>query len=388
MMFGLPEDADDSEDGYEAEDPDTNLNLTRVFEDEDLFEHQGSSASGPGLVPSPIPGTSLDENWENVSPNIERFERQSEDSPIRGPIRRRRVLSSESSSSSENESQSETSADDVEVESVQGTTGGRVELPCEVSPALSADKVGLVIWYKQGHETPIYSPEDSGQYRCRVDFIKSPTKNTRLNLTVLSSEGNDKVHGNILGPYDKGAEVNLTCIAVGGRPIARVSWWKSHALLANSEALATVSFKLHRPDFSTDITCQAVTDPSIPPLSNRLSIDMNLPPLSVRIQGGKRPLVAGQSTELTCQVVGARPKPVISWWKGGTKLTTVWDSTSMDRDITTSVLTFVPAIEDAGRVLPCRAAKPKISHTTREDGWKMEIQRKYLNKFITRFFLY
>ncbi|CAG5059783.1 unnamed protein product [Parnassius apollo] len=83
MMFGLPEDPDDSEDGYEADDPDTNLNLTRVFEDEDLFEHQGSSASGPGLVPSPIPGTSLDENWENVSPNIERFERQSQDSPIR-----------------------------------------------------------------------------------------------------------------------------------------------------------------------------------------------------------------------------------------------------------------------------------------------------------------
>ncbi|CAG4962874.1 unnamed protein product, partial [Parnassius apollo] len=158
------------------------------------------------------------------------------------------------------------------------------------------------------------------------------------------------------------------------RPIARVSWWKSHALLANSEARATVSFKLHRPDFGTDITCQAVTDPSIPPLSNRLSIDMNLPPLSVRIQGGKRPLVAGQSTELTCQVVGARPKPVISWWKGGTKLTTVRDSTSMDGNITISVLTFVPAIEDAGRVLSCRAAQPKISHTTREDGWKIEIQ--------------
>ncbi|CAH2061829.1 unnamed protein product, partial [Iphiclides podalirius] len=308
----------------------------------------------------------------------------------------------------------------LEVESVQGPTNGRVELPCDVSPALSADRVGLVIWYKQGHETPIYSldaregitsqwsdpstlgnrasfrtnttpavlvlnklrPEDSGQYRCRVDFIKSPTKNTRLNLTVLIppdrlivlNERNDEVHGNVLGPYDEGAEVNLTCVAVGGRPIARVSWWKTHALLANSEARATVSLKLHRPDFGTEITCQAVTDPSIPPLSHRLSIDMNLPPLSVRIQGGKRPLVAGQSTELTCQVVGARPKPAISWWKGGTKLKTVRDSTSMDGNVTISVLTFVPAIEDAGRVLSCRAAQPLVSHTTREDGWKLEIQ--------------
>ncbi|XP_068624483.1 synaptogenesis protein syg-2-like [Battus philenor] len=308
----------------------------------------------------------------------------------------------------------------LEVESVQGPTGGRVELPCDASPALAADRVGLVIWYKQGHETPIYSfdaregitsqwsdpstlgnratfrtnttpavlllnklrPEDSGQYRCRVDFIKSPTKNTRLNLTVLIppdrliilNERNDEVHGNVLGPYDEGAEVNLTCVALGGRPVARVSWWKSHALLANSEARAVVSLSLHRPDFGTEITCQAVTDPSIPPLSHRLSIDMNLSPLSVRIQGGKRPLVAGQSTKLSCQVVGARPKPVISWWKGGTKLSTVRDSTSMDGNVTVSVLTFVPAIEDAGRVLSCRAVQPSISHTTREDGWKLEIQ--------------
>ncbi|XP_013178713.1 PREDICTED: nephrin-like isoform X2 [Papilio xuthus] len=308
----------------------------------------------------------------------------------------------------------------LEVESVQGPTGGRVELPCDVSPALAADRVGLVIWYKQGHETPIYSldaregissqwsdpatlgnratfrtnttpavlmltklrPEDSGQYRCRVDFIKSPTKNTRLNLTVLIppdrlivlNESNDEVHGSILGPYDEGAEVNLTCIAVGGRPIARISWWKSHALLANSESRASVSLTLHRPDFGTEITCQAVTDPSIPPLSHRLSIDMNLPPLSVRIQGGKRPLVAGQTSELSCQVVGARPKPVITWWKGGTKLNTVRDTTSMDGNITVSVLTFVPAIEDAGRVLSCRATQPAVSHTTREDGWKLEIQ--------------
>ncbi|XP_022819113.1 uncharacterized protein LOC111351421 [Spodoptera litura] len=99
MMLGLPDDPDDSEDGYEADDPD--INLARVLEDE-----------VPGLVPSTIPGASLDEDLENVSPNIEQFERLSEDSPRGVPNRRHRVLSSESSSSSESESQSETSDDD------------------------------------------------------------------------------------------------------------------------------------------------------------------------------------------------------------------------------------------------------------------------------------
>ncbi|XP_053620626.1 nephrin-like [Plodia interpunctella] len=305
------------------------------------------------------------------------------------------------------------------IESFHAPTGGAVELPCDVTPALPDDRMGLVIWYKQGHDTPIYSldtregvtshwsdpstlglrasfrsetrpavliltklrPEDSGQYRCRVDFIKSPTKNTRLNLTVLipperliilNHEGNEITNG-VLGPYDEGTEVNLTCVAVGGRPTARVSWWKSHALLANSEARATVSFRLHRSDYGTEITCQAVTDPSITPVSESLSIEINLHPLWVKLQGGKRPLVAGQSTELVCQAVGARPKPTISWWKGGTRLKTVRETLSTDGNVTNSVLTFVPGIDDAGRVLSCRSVQPTLSNTPQEDGFRMEI---------------
>ncbi|CAG5013693.1 unnamed protein product [Parnassius apollo] len=308
----------------------------------------------------------------------------------------------------------------LDVESIHAPTGGIVELPCDVQPALAEDRVGLVIWYKQGHETPIYSldtregvtshwsdpttlgtrasfrtnttpavlvltrlrPEDSGQYRCRVDFIKSPTKNTRLNLTVLippdrliimNHEGQE-VEGSVIGPYDEDTAINLTCIAVGGRPTARVSWWKSHALLDNSEGKAKASFSLRRSDYGRNITCQAVTDPSIPPLSRTLSIDINLRPLWVHIEGGKRPLVAGRAATLTCQVVGARPPPLLSWWKGDTKLNTATHTTALGGNITNSVLTFVPTIEDSGKVLSCRVVQPSIPHSTREDGWKLEIQ--------------
>lgn len=307
-----------------------------------------------------------------------------------------------------------------QIDSLHAPTGGGVELPCDVTPALPDDRMGLVIWYKQGHETPIYSldtregvnshwsdpgtlgvrasfrsetlpavlvltklrPEDSGQYRCRVDFIKSPTKNTRLNLTVLipperlitlNHEGKEMPNG-IVGPYDEGAEVNVTCVAVGGRPTARVSWWKGQVLLANSEARATASFRVQRSDLGSNITCQAVTDPMIPPLSQSITIEVNLRPLWIKLQGGKRPLVAGQTTELVCQVVGARPKPTISWWKGGTRLKNVRETISKDGNVTNSILTYIPSIEDAGRVMSCRAVQPSLQHATQEDGWKMEIQ--------------
>ncbi|CAH2098686.1 unnamed protein product [Euphydryas editha] len=280
--------------------------------------------------------------------------------------------------------------------------------------------MALVIWYKQGHDTPIYTydkregatshwshpatlstraafradsepavllltrlrAEDEGQYRCRVDFIRSPTKNTRLNLTILIpperllilDERGEQLAGVMLGPFDEGAEVNLTCVAVGGRPAARVSWWKSHALLANSEARASVFLTLRRADYDSEITCQAVTDASLSPVSKTLTIKVNLRPLWVRLLGGKRPLVAGRRAELACQAVGARPPPNISWWKGGTKLTSVKGNISPDGNITSSTLSFIPSIEDSGRVISCRAVQPGLSYPVREDGFQLEIQ--------------
>ena len=43
-------------------------------------------------------------------------------------------------------------------------------------------------------------------------------------------------------------------------------------------------------------------------------------PLDVQLLGRKEPVSAGRSYEFRCQSVGARPPPVITWWRGSIQL--------------------------------------------------------------------
>jgi neural cell adhesion molecule len=167
--------------------------------------------------------------------------------------------------------------------------GGIAQLPCNLTSPIVGDRVSLVIWYKEGQNTPIYSfdvrhteqldkgshheagsgslngrshfnttiiapsfvitnvkSQDNGLYRCRVDFIKSPTRNIKLQLNVigelkvstmpatfahsvfhrlivppesvaiLNENGVHAPHF-ILGPYNEGSSVNISCVSTGGK---------------------------------------------------------------------------------------------------------------------------------------------------------------------------
>ncbi|XP_067628687.1 LOW QUALITY PROTEIN: uncharacterized protein side-VIII [Eurosta solidaginis] len=311
-------------------------------------------------------------------------------------------------------------------ESIQGTLG---RLPCNVTPPILEDRVALVIWFKVGLKTPIYSvdtrdsnfsdgthwsdesyrdrlsftveglsgtlaikktrQEDTGEYRCRVDFQKSPTRNSKVNLTVitppesiiiLDSKG-ATIKDYKLGPYNEGAVINITCVAVGGRPQPKVTWWHGnkeidqsfHPLSDRRVGNILTLGKLSRENLHMQLTCQASNNNLTTPITSTVTLDLNLRPLIVKLQGVNRPLSADNSYPLSCIVIGSRPAPTITWWKGSTPMKNTHEIANPDGNMTTSILTFTPTIDDRGKFLSCRAEQSMIPESGMEDGWKLDI---------------
>ncbi|XP_069951905.1 nephrin-like isoform X2 [Cherax quadricarinatus] len=253
---------------------------------------------------------------------------------------------------------------------------------------------------------------DQGLYTCRVDFRLQPTKTTRVNLTVIvPPEGVNIVGGlwnsaprggggSVAGPYLLGDTIILTCVARGGTPPPVVLWHLgSHLLDAHMESsppqapptpllpgfLTTVmpsegkAFNtltlgpLTRSHLLQELMCEASNTNLTGPAASTLTIDMNLPPLSVKISPpADLPLKAGREYLVGCQVLGARPPPTLTWWTGHQRVLQATVLTSEDSNVTSSRLMLLPRSQDHGSSLRC-IAETFASPATMEDSWHLDV---------------
>ncbi|KAK8388847.1 hypothetical protein O3P69_020660 [Scylla paramamosain] len=303
---------------------------------------------------------------------------------------------------------------------------GEVLLPCDVATSIEGDLPIMMMFYRNESGTPIYTVDirgrrpiqakhkpvtilkdrakfdmtpgnsglrirtvwssDDGLYRCRVDFKDSPTRNSRIRLTVIvppdsvrivDINGNEK--SSTIGPYVLGMTLTLKCIATGGRPPPKLTWWAGHkevrgeVKVTSSEVINTLTIpSLQRHHLHQSFICHANNSDLAVPVTAAVTVDMTLPPMSIRLLGVDGPVSAGVGVTLVCMVVGARPEPTVTWWLDGRPLT-ARDERMLQNNVTESHLVLVATPEDQGRYLSCRAETPGLLQSSLEDGMKLVV---------------
>ncbi|XP_076336269.1 nephrin-like [Tachypleus tridentatus] len=162
---------------------------------------------------------------------------------------------------------------------------------------------------------------------------------------------------------------------MSGKPRPSLTWWREYTLLDDDytfipEDVVKNTLKiteLKRQDLLVILTCQASNNNITVPSSCAVTLDLNVKPVEVKIHLYQRPLSADSEVNMTCISNGSRPAVKITWWKCKKQLQHTRESIHRV-GVSTSMLTFVPSVDDNGKFLICRAENPLISNSILEDG--------------------
>ncbi|XP_071524055.1 uncharacterized protein [Panulirus ornatus] len=220
---------------------------------------------------------------------------------------------------------------------------------------------------------------DSAIYRCRVDFLLSPTRNNRVNLTVvvpplrvgvrwwMGDRGDSDIDGQV-GPFREGDSPGLICYTRDAWPPPRVVWFEedtqvddSYATDALNEAVENTLNLVHltRGHHRRRYTCVAANSNLTRPIAATVRLQMALDVMTVEMDE-VGVLSAGVQAEVKCTVWGSSPPPNVTWTLAGTILPSTKPWVSDDGNRSVSMVRFTPHPRHDGTQLECSAHNPAI----------------------------
>ncbi|CAO1433911.1 unnamed protein product [Diamesa serratosioi] len=317
----------------------------------------------------------------------------------------------------------------IPITSVQGVFAKQAMLPCDITPLERDDAVYMVLWFKEGDGEPLYSFDvrgrqfgqaklwsspaafgsraffrtashpaqllvddikhvDEGMYRCRVDFRNSPTRNLKINFTVIVPPDKPVIYDarrrdrtKLVEPYNEGSDVTLICEVAGGHPKPNVTWYLENVVVDESYETRTDGITVNhltypnigRQHLNSRLVCVASNTNLTPPNNKAVILDVNLKPIAVHITTREKFVSAEKRYDVECKSSGSRPEAMISWWKGSRQIKRMAKNYSENGNQSMSVLTFIPMVDDDGKYLTCRAENPFIPDSAIEDKWRIVV---------------
>lgn len=266
--------------------------------------------------------------------------------------------------------------------------GDTVELTCVSS---NSNPRSTITWFARGRQIPdgdvtnTFQPSPLGGfvtrskvtvtlshqehnviYTCQATNDVGQTVADTVTLSVLYPPNPPTISG-----YEQGASIRanelerLTCIAVGGNPVAVLKWYKNDQLLTEAQysvigniAQAEIGIVARPDDNGAVYKCAATNAAITTPLVDTVTLTVLFPPTSVLISASNSQPRSGQGMNLTCTCSSSNPAAEILWVKGGKRIQGVnrgvVDAENGGKN-TTNVLHFIPTSSDHNAVYGCRA---------------------------------
>ncbi|XP_033641299.1 nephrin-like [Asterias rubens] len=195
----------------------------------------------------------------------------------------------------------------------------------------------------------------------------------------------------VISGYEEGREVKagnllrLTCIAVGGNPLATLTWQKNGVDLEGSYGtsgqLATneLPLILEQTDNKANYSCRASNEATPEPLVAQVSLDVLFPPERVFVTAEPAECRDGDRVVVKCKTASSNPASELSWWKDGVPVdggAAVTESSDNSGYSTSSELVVEKVLSsDNGQVFLCRAKNELIVEAV-NDGLIMNVRFK------------
>nr|XP_023016282.1 hemicentin-2-like [Leptinotarsa decemlineata] len=317
---------------------------------------------------------------------------------------------------------------------IWGVPGKDAELPCDITPALPNDNVTMIFWFKDNLGMPLYSLDardgpidkashlamsddlgsrsyfitedepskarlriqninihDQGVFRCRVDFVNSPTRNFQVNLTlvdqpsaprIFDAEGREIKVNHPAGPFLEGYELFLSCQVTGGRPKPTLTWWYNGTILDSvidsSRASHTTVNQLviantPRRFKKARIECRASSSETAGFISREVPLTVFLKPNKVKIVSPNDLISVRKSQNIRCETSGSYPPAKLTWLLDGRAIRNADVTEEETETFTGSILSLNVAAEDDGKDLVCRADNPRFPGGYAEDRRQIHV---------------